>query len=242
MAAGSTVNRRSVVALAPLPGRNRRRGVLLAAGNAPAAAPIRHLFVHNSHEVLTPMRYRALGLSICLGLLVVGSGSLSAQDGEDGKTDYEAGCGYIETATCSGQDVHVVPPTGGNKNNSHLGCMICLIGNGQPSNCHPGCLIAANPVLQAKYESLLAAATRSDFKAIVALGAELEQFVSYNPQRRSVQLMSCDGNRVVANLPVKTERAVQLVSSLRINTGSAVSVSAAPMGAHITAAGPSLPR
>lgn len=124
---------------------------------------------------------------LCLGSAVgVGARQLAAQEN----------CGTY--TFCFGGEEHKVPQgTGWGWNNPHSNCMACI----EPEGCHLPCQFGfSTPKARAAYGGALAAAARGDVGSVVNLAMFVPERVLLNPVRGSIQILSCDGTSVVANL------------------------------------------
>jgi hypothetical protein len=134
------------------------------------------------------MRTRLLHLAATVALLLLGrAGPASAQ------------CGVMSLC----QFGHVVQgPSAGGLQNLHGECLVCVAGD-----CHPGCneTLLPDSLRKAAYLAVLDLARRTDAEAVSRFAPELPGLVYVNAQRHSVQVRSCSGEAVIANLPFPDE-------------------------------------
>jgi hypothetical protein len=123
-------------------------------------------------------------------------------------TPVRAQCGYF--GECSGGE-HKLPETQQSNKNPHSYCATCVQGV-----CHPICggSFVTNPKLKARYEAVLDAANASDVGRVIRLAGDIPGYVLFNSERRSVQILGCSLDAIVANLPIRNERILQLAMRL----------------------------
>ena len=162
-----------------------------------------------------------------VALLFAASGAARAQD--DGGNSFGGGGNIWLCGDGNGNSGHSVQggPSGA-KVGLHLDCRICLTQGG----CHPDCWVSSrpdSPTATKIYASILAAARRSDVKAITTLALSLPGFVEYNAARGSVQILNCSGSGVIANIPISKASERRYVASLpRTGDYSTASLAEAP--------------
>jgi len=125
------------------------------------------------------------------------------------------GCGYFQP--CS-PPFHRLDPGPDNSCNYHWTCVSCD-GEGGGA-CHPMCTASCpvefgfNPILQMKLVTLQEAVAAGDVDKVLRLAPEMRSYVAYNSARQSLQLRSCTGEGVIANLPLRNE--TQRLLALRL--------------------------
>ena len=92
-------------------------------------------------------------------------------------------------------------PNGYSGLEAHGDCRTCV--PGYP--CHSGCNPEEEEDLDLAYGAALEAASRGDVTAVLALDGAVGRYVEVNGSRNAVQVFSCDGATVVANLPIGSE-------------------------------------
>lgn len=100
----------------------------------------------------------------------------------------------------------------------HDDCAICIT----PGGCHPGCddqLAARAP----DYKRLVAEANELDVHGVLSAAKAIPEFAFYNAARASVQVLSCDGETVIASIPVEGGLRRVAAAQLRHLSGRAVS-------------------
>jgi hypothetical protein len=84
----------------------------------------------------------------------------------------------------------------------HHDCMFCVAGPSFEA-CHPPCAETFADAADAHaYKALLKAAREGDLTTTVRLAAEVPGFAAFNPERRSLQIASCQRDRIIANVLV----------------------------------------
>ncbi len=145
----------------------------------------------------------ASALLVAASLLV--PGTATAQD--EGGGGNEAGCGLM--GICSGgHKVNGPSPTG--VQYPHQDCLVCITQGG----CHPGCDEVLGPSLRPVYVLVLQAANEGDAAAILRLASKAPGFVSYNAERKSIQVASCNRSAIVANLPLRSSSEIASAAKL----------------------------
>ena len=120
---------------------------------------------------------------------------------------------YEENTMCDcgeGTGMHSVCASYQDVKGRHQGCPNCYP---NPESCHPGCggssaFLSASEF--AAYAKSLQAAEKGDIKMLLRYGAAAGGFVMYNPHRKAIQIVNCNGGsvRVSLSLPAGALRAV----------------------------------
>ena len=93
----------------------------------------------------------------------------------------------------------------------HSDCLLCAV---PMAECHPYCEPQEEDA--AAYAELMSAAQVGDVARVVSLGRNLAQYVRYNPERRSIQILSaCSTPTIIANLRIRDFGVLVAASSLR---------------------------
>lgn len=137
-------------------------------------------------------------------------------------TAAQDGCGYFQS--CGIPD-HRFDASPDNSCYAHPGCE----GACQGGACHPVCgtcppMFGANPILQQRLNALHAAAIAGDVDKVLSLASGVPGYDAFNVARQSVQLKSCSGEFILANLPVRNE--AQRLFAMRLPTPSQMLASA----------------
>ena len=124
--------------------------------------------------------------------------------------------GILFGAPCSGSEHRAPLNPSGFWINDHADCLTCVDPGGMnachPMECNQGFGDAAT---KKKYDVAVRAATRGDVRTLVRLGTEGANFVTFNPDRRAVQLWNCTGESVIATFLVSDFHMVVASSNLR---------------------------
>lgn len=79
--------------------------------------------------------------------------------------------------------------------------MYCTTGDWR--DCHPDCTVSfADPLARKLYATVVAQAQQSRVDAVIGLGRAVPDRVYFNQARGAVQVLSCNGESVVASLAV----------------------------------------
>lgn len=90
-------------------------------------------------------------------------------------------------------------PDGYDGSQAHGDCRTCLV----IGPCHSPCEAEDDEEsVRAAYAAAVVAASRGDVRTVLNLERAAGRYVKTNRERRSVQVMSCDGSAVIANLPI----------------------------------------
>lgn len=138
-----------------------------------------------------------------------------------------AQCGHFDTAGCGAY--HKLPTTSDDNQNPHSYCADCTSGT-----CHPLCNaedFANNASLVQAYAKVLAAASLGDVARVIQLSEGIPGYVTFNAARRAVQIRACSNQNVVASLPLRSERQLQLALRFLPNAAYELAFS----GTHIKA-------
>ena len=124
-------------------------------------------------------------------------------------------CGHMYFCIPNTYDPHKVqgPAPGDGYDEPHGDCIYCATGFGP--DCHficlpPGGDFASNEV----YTSIVVAATNGDASTVMRLALLAPRTVRVNLARQSVQVMSCTGEAVIANLPAPRNQLMALQRQL----------------------------
>ncbi len=113
----------------------------------------------------------------------------------------------------------------------HTGCNTCIGPEGTTrEDCHPSCnvsLMLGGPVQNVAYGAMMKAAGAGNVEAVLRYAPLVPQFVRFNPERRSIQIASCDGDQIVANLSLQPGTQTSLATLLPRHSGT---VAAGPGG------------
>lgn len=144
-------------------------------------------------------------LSAALAILTVAVCSIAVDKSAlvAGIAPLDESCGNIESLGCGGGGAHRVPGLGFGRQVTHDDCLVCVAGD--PALCHPGCNASLAPDVKSRYEAVVAAATRQDASEVLELSAGLDEFVFFNEDRGSIQILDCQAQSLVANLPLDRE-------------------------------------
>ncbi|MGH7466433.1 MAG: hypothetical protein ACRENP_00455 [Longimicrobiales bacterium] len=98
-------------------------------------------------------------------------------------------------------------------------CFVCSQGGNpvEPENCHSCTGIEGGSDVGAEeeaYDSLLAAAAADDIDQVLQLAPKVASRVSVNLMRSSVQIASCDGKTLIANIPIGQNQLAALHQAL----------------------------
>lgn len=108
-----------------------------------------------------------------------------------------AQCGQYSVCSEDGGDHRIYGPSSGYLY-PHIYCGICLWGD-----CHPPCTEAMmDHGDRDAYNRILAAAGFGDVETVLREAHAVPKHVELNLARNSLQILSCDTSRVVANLPL----------------------------------------
>jgi hypothetical protein len=137
---------------------------------------------------------RSIAIALGIAWLIVASSNHSAAESED------LFCAEMFPACDFGWHVLQGPSPGGySGSEAHGDCRLCV----EEFPCHTGCdALIGNPDVQASYDAVLAATDRGDVAAVLRLAKDGNGFARFNQSRGSVQIMSCDQRRIIANLNV----------------------------------------
>jgi hypothetical protein len=92
-------------------------------------------------------------------------------------------------------------PGGYDGQEAHGDCRTCI----EELPCHSGCsLPQANAELQEAYDRALAAAEQGNSVELLELIAAVPEFIRINGERAAIQFYACDGESVIASLPLPT--------------------------------------
>jgi hypothetical protein len=82
-------------------------------------------------------------------------------------------------------------------------CKVCIAGDDPvpAEQCHPECEIS-DPHLQVAYSILLEKAGSQNHMEVIRAAERIADFVLLNELRRSLQILSCDGRGIIANIPL----------------------------------------
>ncbi len=139
------------------------------------------------------MRQLASALVVATMLLAHSTGGAQESGGGYG------GCALV--TICGGG--HTVTGTAEiGVRNPHSDCLVCIDQGG----CHPECDVTLVPSVRPIYALVLAAARKGDAATIMQLAPQLPGFVSYNVERKSIQVASCNRRSIIANLPLRSPR------------------------------------
>jgi len=131
---------------------------------------------------------------------------------------------YAASACGSGVGDHTSQTGQTDKGINHNGgCATCvrwLVGEVSYANCHSCSGLEDGE--EGQFALLVEAAAVGDVKAFLATASRVPSRVSVNYSRSSVQLMACDGVRVLANVPLKPARLAMLERDLSRSRALAV--------------------
>lgn len=116
-------------------------------------------------------------------------------------------CGYV--AWCEGWPVdnnHALMGTSVTPNYAglHSECKICYH-NGAPTSwkdCHELCEFTQDAAYEQAYRSLIDAASEGEVTKALFLAMSVPKHAIVNDERRSLQIRGCDGQTLIANLPL----------------------------------------
>jgi hypothetical protein len=124
-------------------------------------------------------------------------------------------CGHMSFCDPGSYDRHKVqgPAPGDGYDQPHGDCAYCASGFGP--DCHficlpPGGDLASNEA----YTSIVVAAAQGDASTVMRLALLAPRTVRVNLARQSVQVMSCTGEAVIANLPAPRNQLMALQRQL----------------------------
>ncbi len=126
---------------------------------------------------------------------------------------------------------HVVQgPSAGGLLNLHGDCLICVIGD-----CHPGCnqTLLPDSARKALFVEVINLARVGDAAGVARFATKLPGIVVFNRARGSVQVRSCSGDAIVANLPLAEDGDVE-VESIPAGTVVESATSTAPVPRAVT--------
>jgi hypothetical protein len=146
------------------------------------------------------MRSAIVGAIMLVG---VASGTVYAQEvGDDeGGGESGPGCGRPQWVCVHEPSHKNQGPAPSGLSELHGACLYCLPW-GDPEDCHDSCLISPEPAYQLAYQTIRNAARAGNVGAIIRLIPLAADFVLYNAERKSLQVMGCDGKGVIANFAV----------------------------------------
>lgn len=159
------------------------------------------------------MRYVWI-LAVSATLLAVGSRRTLAQD-----------CAVCVTGCSPG--AHIARSPYGIWASPHTSCNVCP--GGECDLCHEYCVGTFDALASAAYRSVLDASQRGDVSTILSLTPLIRHLVQYNVQRQSIQVLSCNGDLIIASFRLKTSAMVT----------SALHVAKPTEAAHVSGAPPS---
>ena len=149
---------------------------------------------------------------VLIAAMILAPSYAFAQD-ESGGTGLAGGCGNLNNFCSGGEGTHntSLGPVG-SVFNPHSSCMICS--TGVLADCHPSCQVSAIPSKQDAYKAILVAAGNHDVLGILRLAGNVEGYVTYNAERKSIQVTSCDKHTVIASIVVPDPLVRSTVASL----------------------------
>jgi hypothetical protein len=121
-------------------------------------------------------------------------------------------CGYF-AGSCEGTG-HFFNYDSSNSCFPHTYCAWCMGGA-----CHPMCgdcgsLFSLNPLRNLNVEALLTAAAAGNLDRVLQMSSVVPGYVAFNRERGSVQIRSCSGATLAANLPPRTKSQIAIASRL----------------------------
>lgn len=99
----------------------------------------------------------------------------------------------------------------------HGECMVCIDEGG----CHPGCF-DADAGKKVDYSRMVAAAESADLQGLLDAAETLPEYVYFNAERSSVQVLACDQRTIIASVPVLGS--AKLVAAARLPNTAALQV------------------
>ena len=111
-------------------------------------------------------------------------------------------CADFIYAGCTFGDHKLQGPSGAgyDGDEAHGDCRSCV----PPLPCHTDCGVSEeNESVQKAYKDAVAAAARGDAARLLTLQDTIADYVQVNEERNSIQVLSCDRSRVIANLSVE---------------------------------------
>lgn len=129
-------------------------------------------------------------LTLFAGFALMTPSLVAAQVSED--------CGWLWL--CEEQGYHEVNSPSDLLENPHSVCKLCIYGE-----CHPPCeMHEEDEDVQAAYRSLIEAAADRNVPGVFAASlAGAHRFAEVNILRGSIQVWSCDGKELAANIPLE---------------------------------------
>lgn len=125
-----------------------------------------------------------------------------------------AQCGWADGLGCSSGGGHhkFYVDTGLSQGTQHLDCRYCSFGG-----CHPWCWEEEDEVDAVDLEMIAAQddISRGDFPSLLERLGAVKKYAVFNEDRGAIQLMSCDGDMVVASMTVPLGTAPAILSELK---------------------------
>lgn len=137
--------------------------------------------------------------------------ALAAFFTQPGVASAQSDCGYF-AGECD-VDGHYFNFSASNSCFPHTSCGWCLSGP-----CHPVCgncaSFAMNPFTKAGLNALYLAASEGRIDDLLRLGVAVPGYIAYNKERGSIQVRSCTGENITANLKIRSKAQLQLAMNL----------------------------
>lgn len=133
-------------------------------------------------------------------------------------------CNLLIYMACGSGGYHEIVGGGGSGGTDHgTTCYYCS--TGVAADCHPWCANNLDASTKMAYLGALKAGEEGDVARVIALGQSTHGLVVFNQRRQSVQIKTCSGKLLIANLPVP--RSQLQLAALLPRDGPGESVAAA---------------
>ena len=149
---------------------------------------------------------------VFFSILIAGVASLFASEMPAKPGNSSGNCGTVWACWDEPYFDHKVLGPGPGVWYLHGDCGRCLVAF---EDCHPDCSAEnEEPAVRENYSKLIDAAVAKDIDRVVKLMYSVPQFAFVNQARQSIQILSCDGQSVVANLPLGERRDLLTLNGL----------------------------